>query len=90
MSQFQCPLLSNLARLLREKYDVRQKMILRAFPDRDLLRSEYEIMRIQRLITRHRRHCPSCELRENLATIPGPRQAPVPREVPNFPIDLAS
>jgi hypothetical protein len=90
MSQFQCPLLSNLARLLREKYDVRQKMILRAFPDRDLLRSEYEIMRIQRLITRHRRHCPSCERREGLATIPGARQRPFPREAPNFPIDLAS
>jgi len=90
MSQFQCPLLSNLARLLREKYDVRQKMILRAFPDRDLLRSEYEIIRIQRLITRHRRHCPSCELREGLGSVPGARLRPFPEEAPIFPIDVAS
>jgi hypothetical protein len=90
MSQFQCPLLSNLARLLREKYDARQKMILRTFPNRELLRSEYEIMRIQRLITPHRRHCPSCELREGLATVSVARQRPFPREAPSFPIDLAS
>jgi hypothetical protein len=90
MSQFQCPLLSNLARLLREKYDVRQKMILRAFPDRDLLRSEYEIVRIQRLITRHRRHCPSCELRESFVSIHGARPRPFPEEAPIFPVDLAS
>ncbi len=89
MSQFQCPLLSNLARLLRDRYDVRQKMILRAFPDRDLLRSEYEIMRIQRLITRHRRHCPSCELRESLAATPAERIRPFPGEAPIFPVDLA-
>ena len=90
MSQFQCPLLSNLARLLREKYDVRQKMILRAFPDRDLLRSEYEIVRIQRLITRHRRHCRSCELRESMVSIPGMRLRSFPEEAPIFPIDVAS
>jgi hypothetical protein len=86
MSQFQCPLLSNLARLLREKYDVRQKMILRAFPDGDLLRSEYEIMRIQRLITRHRRHCASCELRESLGPVPGARLRAFPEEAPISPI----
>lgn len=88
MPQFQCPLLSDLARLLREQYDARQKMILRAFPDSDLLRSEYEIVRIQRLITRHRRHCPSCEQRENLVMAPAVRPGPFPGEAPIFPVDV--
>ena len=88
MPQFQCPLLSDLARILREQYDLRQKMILRAFPDSDLLRSEYEIVRIQRLITRHRRHCPSCELRESHVTLPAVRLGPFPGEAPIFPVDV--
>ena len=64
MLRFPCPHLSNIALLLREQYDARFKMILRAFPDDDLLKSEYEIIRLQRVMTRHRRRCAQCKLRE--------------------------
>jgi hypothetical protein len=61
MLRFTCDSLSGLAQMLRAKYDVRSKMIVRNFPDADLLAEEYEIIRINRLITRHRRRCPHCK-----------------------------
>jgi hypothetical protein len=68
MLQFTCTPLSGLAKLLREKYDIRSKMIVRNFSDSDLLVEEYEIIRINRLITRHRRRCPHCKLQGSFIT----------------------
>src|ERR1700722_7002462 len=45
MPQFLCASLNSLAKLLRERYDARSNMVLRNFPDQDLLMAEYEIIR---------------------------------------------
>jgi hypothetical protein len=67
MLQLTCTSLNDLAKLLREKYDVRSKMIVRNFSDSCLLMEEYEIIRINRLIMRHRRRCSHCKLQQDLA-----------------------
>lgn len=66
MLRFPCASLSSLAGLLRERYDLRNTMIIRHFSDPDLLAAEREIIRMNRLISRHRRRCPQCKLRESL------------------------
>src|SRR5216684_754372 len=67
MLHFPCVSLSNLSKMLGEKYDMRNKMIGRSFSDPDLLAIENEIIRINKLITSHRRRCRHCKLRENRA-----------------------
>jgi hypothetical protein len=90
MPQFLCASLSNLAKLLAERHDVRSKMILRNFPDEDLLMAEYEIIRINRLIARHRRKCPHCKARESLMTLSPQRLKSLSDEAPRFPMNMAS
>jgi hypothetical protein len=82
MPQFLCASLSSLTKLLRERYDVRSKMILRNFPDEELSMAEYEIIRINRLIARHRRRCSHCKARESLMMLSPQRHS--------FPMDIAS
>jgi hypothetical protein len=82
MPQFLCASLSSLAKLLRERHDMRSKMILRNFPDEDLLTAEYEIIRIIGSIARHRRRCSHCKVRESLTMLCPQRQS--------FPMDIAS
>jgi hypothetical protein len=60
MLHFPCVSLSNLSKMLDEKYDIRNKMIVRSFSDPDLLALENEIIRINKLITSQRRHCRRC------------------------------
>jgi hypothetical protein len=67
MLRFACPKLKDLATTLREKYDLRSKMILRNGSDADMLRVEYELIHIHRTIARHRRNCAHCK--------PGPNSA---------------
>ena len=50
-----CAQLKNLSTLLREKYDVRNKIIARGYADSSLMKAEIEIIRVQKMITRHRR-----------------------------------
>jgi hypothetical protein len=90
MPQFLCASLNSLAELLRERYDVRSKMILRNFPDEDLLMAEYEIIRINKLITRHRRRCSQCKARESLMALSPQRLKSLSVETPRFPMDMAS
>jgi non-homologous end joining protein Ku len=82
MPQFLCASLSSLTKQLLERYDVRSKMILRNLPDAELSMAEREIIRINRLITRHRRQCSQCKARESLLKFSLPRQ--------NFQMDMAS
>jgi hypothetical protein len=81
MLQFTCDSLSGLAKMLREKYDLRSKMIVRNFPDADLLMEEYEIIRINRLITRHRRRCPHCKFQGSFVASGVRRSEPVTAEL---------
>lgn len=84
MLQFTCDSLSGLAKMLREKYDVRSKMIVRNFPDADLLMKEYEIIRINRLIVRHRRRCPHCKFQGSFVGSAVMRPRPITAELESF------
>ena len=77
MLHFPCVSLSNLSKMFGEKNDMRSKMIGRSFSNPDLLAIENEIIRINKLITSHRRRCRHCKLRENRAAfipIPAPQR----------------
>lgn len=90
MPQFLCAALSNLAKLWRERYEARSKMILRNFPDEDLLAAEHEIIRINRLISRHRRRCSLCKARESLVAFSPQRVKSLSIETPRFSMNMAS
>jgi hypothetical protein len=60
-----CAQLKSLSTLLREKYDERNKIIARGCADTSLFKAEIEIIRVQKVITRHRRLCPHCKLNKN-------------------------
>jgi hypothetical protein len=79
--------LKDLATTMREKYDLRSKMILRNGSDADMLKVEYDLIHIHRTIARHRRNCAHCA---NSAR-PAPtnlRQLAGERSFPSF--DMAS
>jgi len=85
-----CPKLKGLSKLLREKHDVRNRMIVCGFPNTNLLRAEYDLIRIQRIITRHRRRCQDCKLQDNFSTLSPIRLRPLPSEASIFPVDMMS
>jgi hypothetical protein len=62
MLHFPCVSLTNLSKMLGERYDTRNKLIARNLTA-DLLAVENDIIRINKLITIHRRHCQHCKLR---------------------------
>ena len=62
MLRFACPKLKDLATTMRQKYDLRSKMILRNGSDADMLTVEYDLIHIHRSIARHRRNCSHCKL----------------------------
>jgi hypothetical protein len=80
-----CAQLKSLSTLLREKYDVRNKIIARGYPDTNLLKAEFEIIRVQKTITRHRRRCSYCNLHETSGLGADIRLRPLPSEAPYFP-----
>jgi len=59
-----CAQLKSLSTLLREKYDVRNKIIALGYAGTSLLKAEIEIIRVQKIITRHRRRCSNCKLNQ--------------------------
>jgi hypothetical protein len=89
MLRFACPKLKDLATMMREKYDVRNKMILRNGSDADMLKVEYELIRIHRTIARHRRNCFHCKPYANLATASAGLRH-LPSEKPFVSFDIAS
>ena len=90
MLRFACPKLKDLATTMREKYDLRGKMILRNGSDADMLKLEYDLIHIHRSIARHRRNCTHCKPRANsVRLVPvGLRQHPGERSL--LSLDLAS
>jgi hypothetical protein len=86
MLLFTCAQLKSLSTLLREKYDVRNKIIARGHPDTNLLKAEVEIIRVQKIITRHRRRCSYCKLHDTSAAGAKIRLRPLPSDGPYFPI----
>ena len=90
MLRFACPKLKDLAATMREKYDLRGKMILRNGSDAGMLKVEYDLIHIHRSIARHRRNCAHCKPQANPA-----RPAPVglrqlPGEGSFISFDMAS
>jgi hypothetical protein len=75
---------------MREKYDLRSKMILRNGSDEDMLKVEYDLIHIHRTIARHRRNCSHCKPYANSArpASASPRQLPGERSFVSF--DMAS
>ena len=63
MLRFACPKLKNLAAVMQEKYDARNRMILRHSSDADLLSVERDLIQIHKIIARHRRNCSHCKPR---------------------------
>jgi hypothetical protein len=90
MLRFPCGSLRSLAKLLRERYDARNKMVIRNFSDPEMLAIEYEIIRINKLITRHRRRCPHCKVQESLVTLNPKRIRSLSPETPYFSLDMIS
>ncbi len=90
MLQSACPRLKGLAKLMRETYDVRSKLILREGSDMDLLKVDYDLIRIHRVIGRHRRYCGQCKSWDARASAAFPGVRLPSGEVPVLPYDLAS
>jgi len=81
-----CAELKTLSTLLRDKYDVRNKILARGYPDPSLLQAEIEIIRVQKLITRHRRRCSQCKQNETSAIGADGRSRPLANEASFTPI----
>ena len=60
MLQSTCPQLRGIAKLLREKYDLRFSSIVRNASADELRHAEAEVIRVNRMIANHRRRCPHC------------------------------
>jgi hypothetical protein len=64
MLYFPCVSLTNLSKMVGERYNTRSKILVQNLPDPHLLNVENDIIRMNKLITIHRRHCRHCKLRE--------------------------
>jgi hypothetical protein len=82
MLLFPCVSLTSLSKMLGERHDMRNKIIVRNFSDVDLLTVESDIIRLNKLITSHRRHCQHCKLRERRATDRSKGPRPVSTQTP--------
>ena len=90
MLRFACPELKALAAKMQEKYDTRNKLILRNSSDTDLRRVEHDLIRIHRSIARHRRNCTYCKPYANLVKATPMRAGQLPRSSPFISFDIAS
>ena len=69
-----CPKMIVIARLLREKFDLRFTLIARNAPDIEIRHAEAEVFQVNRLMANHRRNCPRCT---RIVTMPISRPRPV-------------
>jgi hypothetical protein len=90
MPRSACPLLNDLAKLLREKYNVRDKIICRGCGGIDLLNAEHDLIAVQKSITLHRRWCPHCKPPKRISTVFLTRRIPLADEAPVYPIHIAN
>jgi hypothetical protein len=90
MLRFACPKLKDLATTMRQKYDLRSKMILRNGADADMLKVEYDLIHIYRSIARHRRNCSHCKPQANLARPALVSRRQLPDQHTFLPLDMAS
>jgi len=87
-----CSLLGKNARLLRDFYDKRDKLIARDASAAELKAAEYDLIRMHKIIKRHRTRCPLCKLNESFMSPSEMQIKPLPRpllnEAPFLPIQV--
>jgi hypothetical protein len=83
-----CPLLSKNAKLLQDLYNVRHKMMGREGSAAELRAVEYDLIRMHRVIKRHRMRCPQCKLNDGFTTRLDVRLRPLPSEAPFLPVQV--
>lgn len=90
MLRFACPKLKNLATAMRQKYDLRGKMILRNGSDAEMLKVEYDLIHLHRTIARHRRNCTHCKPYPNSVRLAPTSLRQLPGERSFVSFDIAS
>ena len=88
MLTIHCPLLNKNAKLLREMYDKRDRLIARGGSASDLKAAEYDLIRMHRIVKRHRTRCPQCRLNAGFMTGSQMRPEPLFSEAPFLPIQV--
>ena len=88
MLTIRCSLLNKNAKLLREMYDKRDRLIAGGGSASELKAAEYDLIRMHRIIKRHRTRCPQCKLNERFMTGFDVRLRPLSSEAPFLPIQV--
>jgi hypothetical protein len=88
MLTIQCSLLNKNAKLLREMYDKRDRLIARGGSASELRAAEYDLVRMHRILKRHRTRCTQCKLNDGLMTGSQMRPKPLFSEAPFLPIQV--
>jgi hypothetical protein len=83
-----CSLLKKNAKLLRDMYDKRDRLIARGGSAIELKAAECDLVRMHRIIKRHRTRCPQCRLNEGFLTGSPMRPIPLSSEAPFLPIQV--
>ena len=83
-----CSLLNKNAKLLRDMYDKRDRLIARGGSASELKAAEYDLIRMHRIIKRHRTRCPQCKLNDGFITGSPMRPRPLFNEAPLLPIQV--
>lgn len=89
MLRFACPKLKALAATMQNRYDIRNKLILRSNADTDLQNVERDLIRIHKLIARHQRTCVQCKPFANRARIAPSNVRQLPGARPFISFDMA-
>jgi major membrane immunogen (membrane-anchored lipoprotein) len=89
MLRTRCPWLSDLSKLLQEKYQLRNESLAHNRSE-DLMKVECDLIRVQKVITRHRLRCGTCKSQDSRATATVMRSKPVARESVQTWTQLAS
>ena len=88
MLTIRCSLLNKNAKLLRDMYDKRDQLIARGGSDSELKAAEYDLIRMHRIVKRHRTRCPQCRLNDEFVTGSQMRSRPLFGEPPLLPIQV--
>jgi hypothetical protein len=88
MLPIRCSLLNKNAKLLRDMYDKRDLLIARGGSASELKAAEYDLIRMHRIVKRHRTRCPQCTLNDGFMTGSQMRPKPLFGEPPLLPIQV--
>jgi hypothetical protein len=89
MLRTRCPWLDDLSKLLQEKYQLRNEALAHN-SSAGLMKAECDLIRVQKVITRHRLRCPHCKLQDSRAMATVMRPTLIAGESPLALIDMAS